>query len=207
MCRNGSGFDASGVPPIAPLVENSVAVQHLLPESSAGNADAVIQARYGRKITDDQKDVARAFSPPKKTDDTASPVAEIHPFKPLPGEVNLVEGVPLQTLFMPPFLPLPGFPSHEEKLFPRVTEHVSVKEAKVGISLPLVLGHLADQGAFPVGHFIMGKREDKIFIEGVPDAEGELVVMVLSKQRVLGEIFQRIVHPMFHFMPNPRPPT
>ncbi len=144
----------------------------------------------------------------------------IHPFKAVPVKVLLEKGrllaiktvevldprlqttvkrilknMPFQASLVIPFGPLPEFVSHKEKLFAGVTVHISEEGPQVRITLPFVSGHFADEGPFPMDDLIVRNGQDKIFEEGVPNAEGELVMMELPKNGVLGDVFQRVVHP------------
>ena len=44
-------------------------------------------------------------------------------------------------------------------------------------------------------HFIMRKRQNKVFGKGIPDTEYQLRMMVFPVNRILGKIGQRVVHP------------
>ena len=74
-------------------------------------------------------------------------------------------------------------------------KHVSVKTANVCELLPLVTGHLADNIALTMHHFIMGKRQHKVFAVVVPHAEGEVVLVKLAEPRIHAEIVEHVVHP------------
>ena len=66
--------------------------------------------------------------------------------------------------------------------------------AQIGEFLPVVAGHLGDQRALAVHHFVMGERQHEILAEGVEQAEGQVVVVVLAVDRLALEILQRVVH-------------
>ena len=76
-----------------------------------------------------------------------------------------------------------------------MAEHEAVIGAQVGELLPAIARHLADQRALAVDHLVMGERQDEVLAEGVDQAEGQLVVMVLAIDRVLADVAQRVVHP------------
>jgi len=66
-------------------------------------------------------------------------------------------------------------------------------------------GHLADQRALAVDHFVMGNRQYKVLGELVPDAEGELVVLVFAEYGFGLEVGQGVMHPShvpFHAEPE-----
>src|SRR5699024_5166695 len=56
-------------------------------------------------------------------------------------------------------------------------------------------GHLAGQRALQVYHLIVGKRQNEIFAVGIHLAEGQLVMVKRSIDRVLAEVVEGIVHP------------
>ncbi len=71
---------------------------------------------------------------------------------------------------------------------------IGVVGAQIGEFLPVVAGHLVQQRAFAVHHFVMGKRQHEVLAEGIHHAEGQIVVMVFPVDRLTREIFQRVVH-------------
>ena len=56
--------------------------------------------------------------------------------------------------------------------------------AQIGEALPAVARHLADQRALAVHHLVMAQRQDEVFVEGVEQAEGQIVVMIFAVDRV-----------------------
>ena len=44
-------------------------------------------------------------------------------------------------------------------------------------------------------HLVVRHRQDEVFGEGIPDAEGELFVVILAEHRILLVVLQRVVHP------------
>jgi len=85
---------------------------------------------------------------------------------------------------MTPLTPLPELTAHKKKLLPWMTIHKTKKESEPRELLPLIAGHLFYERLFPVNNLIMGERKHEVLIEGVPDAEGDLVLMILSKNRI-----------------------
>ncbi len=96
---------------------------------------------------------------------------------------------------MVPLIPLAEFHPHKYQLFPRLAEHVAEEQPQVGEFLPVVTGHVADQGAFAMHYFIVGQGQDEVFVEGVEHAKGDGVVVVAPVDGVMGHIFQGVVHP------------
>src|SRR6266568_3139693 len=103
--------------------------------------------------------------------------------------------MPVEALLEVPFVSLPEISTHKEEFLPGMTVHVAVEESEVSELLPGITWHLVEQRTLPVYDFIMGQWEDEVFRERVPETEGELVMMVLSVNGVLCEVFQRVMHP------------
>ena len=55
--------------------------------------------------------------------------------------------------------------------------------------------HLVEHRSLPVHHFVVGIRHHEPLGMLVNHAEGELVVMPFTVERILPEILERIVHP------------
>src|SRR3546814_10577715 len=73
--------------------------------------------------------------------------------------------------------------------------HEGVAGAQVGELLPAVARHLAEQRALAVDDFVVAQRQDEVLAEGIDQAEGHLVVVMAAVDRVLAQVFQRVVHP------------
>ena len=73
--------------------------------------------------------------------------------------------------------------------------HVAVQQPQVGELLPQVAGHLVQQRALAVDHFVVRERQDEVLVEGVDQAEGQLVVVVLAVDRLVPHVADRVVHP------------
>ncbi len=57
------------------------------------------------------------------------------------------------------------------------------KQAQVRELLPHVAGHFVDQRAFSVNDFVVGKRQHKIFREGVQHGKRHPAVMIFPVDR------------------------
>ena len=44
-------------------------------------------------------------------------------------------------------------------------------------------------------HFVVRERQHEVFVEGVNQAEGQLVVVVLAMDRLVPHVAERVVHP------------
>ena len=73
--------------------------------------------------------------------------------------------------------------------------HEGVVGAEVGEPLPLVAGHLLYQRALAVHYLVVGERQDEVLVKGVDEGEGDLAVVVLTVDGVLGDVLQAVVHP------------
>jgi hypothetical protein len=74
-------------------------------------------------------------------------------------------------------------------------EHEPVIGAHVGKALPLVARHATQNRPLAVHDLIMRERQDEVFEKRVVQAEQNLPVMMLAVDRVLADVFERIVHP------------
>src|SRR5215471_19905569 len=88
------------------------------------------------------------------------------------------EQMPVQALCVIPLLPLPKFASHEEELFAWVSPHVAIEGTQVGEPLPYVPRHFREQRSFAVDHLIVRERQHKVFIIGVHQGKGDIVLMI-----------------------------
>ncbi len=96
---------------------------------------------------------------------------------------------------MTPLAPLRDLASHEEQLFARMSEHVSVKQPQVGKSLPEVARHLVEQRPLAVHDLVVREGQNKVFTERINHAECQRAVLVFAMDRVLREVAQGVVHP------------
>ena len=92
-------------------------------------------------------------------------------------------------------MPLAEFAAHKEQFFAGMGVLKSVKGAQIGEFLPAVAGHFVDEGAFAVDDFVVGKYEDEVFVKGIDEAKGEVVVVVLAVDRFFSDVGQGVVHP------------
>src|SRR5262249_28162939 len=138
VAGDGRRFQAAEVTVPAASVFFGVAVQYLFPETFFRHAYAVICARHGREVADNQNQIFGRASPPKKTQRAFFRVVKIHPLKPigpktlfvqsrlLPVKLievtrpalrslmrRLIEQMPIKTRIVVPFTPLPEFAAHE----------------------------------------------------------------------------------------------
>jgi hypothetical protein len=74
-----------------------------------------------------------------------------------------------------PLVPLADLAAHEEQLLARMRPHEAVERTQIGEFLPVVAGHLVDQRALAVHHFVVRQRQDEVLGEGVHHSEAELL--------------------------------
>jgi hypothetical protein len=103
--------------------------------------------------------------------------------------------VPVQAAVLVPLAPLSEVLTHEEQLLARMRPHEAVVQAQVGELLPQVAGHLVEHRLLQVDDFVVRDRQDEVLVEGVHQAEGQLLVVVLAVDRIVGDVVERIVHP------------
>ena len=103
--------------------------------------------------------------------------------------------VPIERVVVPPFVFLAELAAHEQQLLAGVAEHEAVIGAQIGEALPFVAGHAAKDRALAVHDLVMGERQNEILGKSVMQAEQDLTVMMLAVDRVLADVFERVVHP------------
>src|SRR6202049_3130948 len=104
------------------------------------------------------------------------------------GMVLLLEQMPVERTIVAPLALLAEFAAHEHQLLAGMSEHEGVIGAQIGKALPAVTGHPAEQRTFAMDDFIVRQRQDKIFREGVVQAEQDVAVMMLAVDRILADI-------------------
>ena len=147
-------------------------------------------------------------------------VVEVHPLEARVVEVHLVErgvraieavqlahqglqlavGVELQqfpadAVVVIPLLALADLLPHEQQLLAGMRPHVGQERAHVGELLPLVAGHFVEQRALAVHHLVVRNGQHEILGEGVQQAEGDVVVVILAVDGIVAEVVQHVVHP------------
>src|SRR5258708_39743036 len=106
-----------------------------------------------------------------------------------------VGGVEIEGASFAPLLELSDFLAHEEELFAGVSVLVGVQQAEIGELLPHVAGHFVEKRALSVNDFVVREGKKEILGEGVEQRGGEVVVLVLAMDGVVGKVFYRVVHP------------
>ena len=94
-----------------------------------------------------------------------------------------------------PLLKLPEFRTHKVQLFPGVRHHVSEKRTHSRKLLLVFAGHFPDQRALSVHNLVVRNGQNVIFRKRIHHRKRQLVVLVLSKQRVGRNIRHHVVHP------------
>src|SRR5690242_3333446 len=79
---------------------------------------------------------------------------------------RLLEQVPVQAGVMVPLAPLAELAAHEEELLAGLRVHPAEEEPEVGELLPVIAGHLVDQGALAVDDLVVRERQDEALVEG-----------------------------------------
>src|SRR5512135_2022667 len=107
----------------------------------------------------------------------------------------LFEKLPVERLIEIPFIPLPKLIPHKEELLARMGIHEPVEEPEVGKLPPDVTRHLINHRSLAVDNLIMRKNEDEIFGKCIDESEGQVVMVKLPVDRVLGNVDEHVVHP------------
>ena len=108
---------------------------------------------------------------------------------------RIVEQEPVEFAVVVPLPLLRELAAHEQQLLARMRPHEAEIGAQIGEFLPVVARHPAEQRTFPVHHLVMRQRQDELLGEGIDQAEGDVVVMPASVDRVLVHVAQGVVHP------------
>ena len=106
-----------------------------------------------------------------------------------------VEQPPVEPLGLAPFLALGEFLAHEQEFLARPAPHEGVIGPEVGELLPVVAGHAAEDRAFAVHHFVVRQRQHKIFVKGIDETKGQIVLMMTAVHRIASHIGERVMHP------------
>ena len=196
-----------------------VAVQDLLVGACHRCAQRVALAQDGVEVAH-HKDLLAGSVLAQESDDALLRVIRHDPLETLPavihlpeGGVLLVEGVqgldvglqlgvlivaqqhPVQRLCLVPLSELAELLTHEQQLLARVGHHVAEEGAQVCKLGVVLAGHLVDQAALAVHHLIVADGQHKVLAEGVEEAEGDLVVVAGTEERVSLHVAEHIVHP------------
>lgn len=98
------------------------------------------------------------------------------------------EKPPIELAVGVPFTALTKFATHEQEHLTREKPLITKESAEIGEATPVISGHAGKQGAFAVDDFIVGKREDKVFVMMIKHRESEIVLVVLAMDRVAAEV-------------------
>ena len=111
---------------------------------------------------------------------------------------GVVEQHPVQSALVSPFGELGEFAAHEQHFYTYIywmRGHVTIQGAQAA-ELILIRGrHFGDQRAFAVHDLVVRKRQNVIFRERIHEREGDLVMHVLTEERVGRAVAQHVVHP------------
>ena len=110
----------------------------------------------------------------------------------MPG---VLEKMPIKRMIMAPFVLLAELAAHEQELLAGVTEHEAIIGAQIGKALPFITRHTAENRTLAMHDLIMGERQNEVLEKCVVQAEKDLAVMMLAVDRILADVFERVVHP------------
>src|SRR6266446_3338881 len=220
MVWHGGRPNASEVAIAVPVVVPGIAVEHLAPHTSTWHSYPVVEAWHRREIADDKNTLLGREPLAQEAHYTILGVVTIDPGKTRRVTVAFVEGwgmtvevvqvcdpslqasmrgigeqMPVQTRVVIPLPPLPKLSTHEEQFFAGLSIHISQQQSQIRILLRVAARHFAQQRAFAVDHLVVRQGQNKVFAEGVQEAEGQRIVMELAIDRILGHVPQAIMHP------------
>ena len=107
----------------------------------------------------------------------------------------VLEQMPVEAVSFAEFAALGEFLAHEKEFLTGMAVLISVEEPQIGELLPHVAGHFVEKRIFTVDDLVVRKRQHKIFGESIQQGKGELVLVKLAVNGILGEISERVVHP------------
>ena len=109
--------------------------------------------------------------------------------------VTALKQVPVEAGIVIPLTPLSEFVAHEQQFFTRESPHPAVIGAQVGKFLPRIARHTIENRFLTVHHFVMRQRQNKVFGVVVEHAERQLIMMILTKNRIQLHVVESVVHP------------
>ena len=173
-----------------------------------------------RKVGDNHHIIGRVMPFPHVRNNAVIGIGMVNPFKTAIIEIFFIKGrialihqvqiadavlhalihrifqqMPAQAFFRIPLPILTELTAHKQKLFAGVGVHKTVISTKIGKFLPFVAGHFAEHGTFAVNNLIMRNRQNKVFVEGIKQSESQHAVVIFAVNRLMADIFQRVVHP------------
>src|SRR5215467_8495463 len=212
--------DRARVPDIAAAVQRGIAVEDLAPGPRKWHLNAVVAIDLGREVHHHQATLVRLASFAQPREHAAFGVMHDQPLEPGVLAVEFVqsryrpvktieitdqslhtrmlgalEKMPIKRMIMPPFVLLAELAAHEQELLAGVTEHEAVISAQIGKALPFIARHAPENRTLAVHNLVMGERQDEVLEECVVQAEKDLAVMMFAVDRVLADVFERVVHP------------
>ena len=96
---------------------------------------------------------------------------------------------------MIPLAHLGVFSAHENQLLARQAKHVAKQQPQICKLLLIIARHLAKQRPLSVDDLVVGQGQNKVFVERIIHAEGELAVMKLAVDRIKRHVAECVVHP------------
>ncbi|OPZ92587.1 MAG: hypothetical protein BWY73_00731 [candidate division TA06 bacterium ADurb.Bin417] len=205
---------------VAAAVVLGIAVQYLPVSSCLRHPHPVTAPQHRREVAEHQQLFSRFAAQAPEGDHVLAMVLEVDPAEALRRTVQLVEGrfiainpvevgqvvaqlavrfvleqVPVQSAPAVPLPPLAELAAHEEQFPARLGVEIAKQQPEAGEFLPVVAGHLSQQGSLAVDDLVMGERQDEVFAEGVNEAEGQFFLVITAEERVLPEVGEGVVHP------------
>ena len=116
----------------------------------------------------------------------------LHPVVPV---VAAFQQVPVEAGVVVPLASLGELIAHKQQFLAREGKHPAVVGAQVGKLLPRVARHAVENRFFAVHHFIVRQRQHEVFGVVVEHPERQLIVMILTVNRIQLHVVERVVHP------------
>src|SRR5947207_5382779 len=107
----------------------------------------------------------------------------------------LVEKRPIHRSIGIPLPALSDFAPHKEQLFSGEKPLITQEHAQIGKLLPVITSHSPDQRSLSMDDLIVRKRQNKILMMMVEHRESQIILVVLSIDRIAAKVLQSVVHP------------
>ena len=221
VALHGEGLHDAGVQHAAAAEAGVVGVEDFPIAPGQGNVDVVIHVSHGGEV-EDHGHVPPLSGDTAECKDALLGVVGLQPLEGsfggvgvlVPqsggGEVEIIQSgevvlklgvelvvqeIPVQLPLLAPLGELADLAAHEPELGARQGHHPGGEGPRSREFLPVVSGHLVQEGLFEMHHLVVGDGEDVVFDEGVGGDVGDSAVVVAAEDGILLHVAQGIVHP------------
>src|SRR3954470_21369151 len=108
---------------------------------------------------------------------------------------RFLKQMPIKTLIVVPFVPLPEFAAHEQQLLARMPVHPGVEHPEVRKLLPLLARHFADHRLLSVNDLVVAQHEHEVLLKRVDQGKRDVSVVKPAVDRIERHVLKEVVHP------------